>query len=83
MEAIEYEIQISMNTEEFISHVMETRKANKGQWYAVGVVVNGKQVTLKAFDTGIQRITVNQFQASGPLDCKVKDFKAFLVTQVS
>ena len=72
-----------MNTQEFVKTVNNIRLGNKGVWYQWKGEVNGKQVALKAYDTWVQRLNVDDVAHSSSMDNNVKEFKAFLQTCVS
>lgn len=71
-----------MTTSEFLKVVRTARLKHKNQWYWVQETVNGKWVTIKAFNTCIQRMVVGNVRESGPLDSTVKQMNEFIVDMV-
>ena len=67
-----------MNTQEFIKTVNALRLANKGSWYQWCGEVNNRNVSLKGYDTWVQRLKVDDVIHSGNMEVSVKEFKEFL-----
>lgn len=71
------------NTEDFIKEVNTIRLSNKDKWYTWNGMVNGYEVSLKAFNTWVQIIHVGMIKDSGPMDCTPTEFKQFLSNMVA
>ena len=71
------------NTDEFVKEINTIRMANKEKWFTWSGMVNGYEVSLKAFNTWVQVIKVGMVKESGPMDCTPKEFKKFLSDMVS
>ena len=67
-----------MTLEQFVTEVNKTRRANKDKWWVWCGVVNGEEVSIKAYNTWVQRMDVDGMASSGPMDCTVKDFNKFI-----
>lgn len=73
-----------MTKEEYLKKVNAERLANKGRWVNGTEQVNGVKVGIKAFDTWVQVMQIgergapNSIRSSGPMDCSVADYKAFI-----
>lgn len=67
---------------EFVVDVNETRKRVGKNWWQWGGVVEGKLVRMKGYGTWVQRLEHAGCVDSGPLDCSVRDFLAFLKSAV-
>ena len=74
---------IMKNTEDFIKEVNTIRLSNKDKWYSWAGMVNGYEVSLKAFNTWVQVINIGMIKESGPMDCTPKEFKQFLASMVA
>lgn len=64
-----------MNKSEFMKIANKARLANKDKW----VVLVEDGIEYKAFNTWVQIYRVDGFKYVGPTDCKVSEFKEFLV----
>jgi len=70
-----------MSIEEYIKLINDLRKKKKNQWITKRIPnVKGKIISIKFFNTWIQLLTIenNPIKYSGPMDCKVSEFNAFL-----
>lgn len=69
-----------MTANEFIEYANKMRRANKGKWYQLQGVVEGKFVSAKAYGTWVQRMKIQDtpYILDGPMDCSVQAFKKFL-----
>ena len=67
-----------MNTQEFIKTVNTLRLENKNSWYQWYGKVNNYDVSLKGYDTWVQRLKVDDTIYGGNMDVSVKEFKEFL-----
>ena len=68
-----------MTKAEFIALEDKERKQNKGKWVALIEIVDERRVGYKAFNTWVQvLLNGNGVRYSGPMDCKVSEFKKFL-----
>ena len=62
-----------------VKEINALRLANKNQWhYWQGTTTDGKDVSLKAYGTWVQILQIDGRRDSGPIDCTVGDFKAYL-----
>lgn len=64
-----------MSTEEFIKHINKIRLENKNKWYFYTGTVNNKHIQLKAYETWIQVLRINNVNFSSCMDISVKQFK--------
>lgn len=71
------------NTDEFVKEINTIRLSNKDKWFTWSGMVNGYEVSLKAFNTWVQVINVGMVKESGPMDCTPKEFKQFLSSMVA
>jgi hypothetical protein len=69
-----------MSIEEYIKLINDLRKKKKNQWVTKRIPnVMGKIIYIKFFNTWIQILIINnEIKYSGPMDCKVSEFNAFL-----
>ena len=68
-----------MTKEEFITKANQLRKDSCNGWYNLNETVDTiGQVRVKAHGTWVQVLDCNGIKSSGPMDCSVKEFKAFL-----
>ena len=67
-----------MNTQEFIKTVNTLRLENKGSWYQWCGEVNNHNVSLKGYNTWVQRLKVDDTIYGGNMEVSVKEFKEFL-----
>jgi hypothetical protein len=69
-----------MSIEEYIKLINDLRKKKKNQWIIKRIPnVEGKIIHIKFFNTWIQILTINnEIKHSGPMNCKVSEFNAFL-----
>lgn len=72
-----------MNTQDFVKEINTLRLANKGKWYTWQGIVNGKDVSLKGYNTWLQILRVNGLQCGNCADRSVKDFKSDLIEAVN
>ena len=68
---------------EFIKLVNDTRKANKDKWFSIVEVVNDKGVSIKCFNTWVQRISIMGDYDSNCMNQSVKQFNEFLTLALS
>jgi hypothetical protein len=64
----------SITAEEFVHLINTTRKGNKDHWYAFVGCVAGKQVSVKGYNTWLQRYVVDGLQQNTVGDISVKEF---------
>jgi len=70
-----------MSINEYIKLINDLRKKKKNQWIIKRIPnVEGKIISIKFFNTWIQVLTIEErkIRHSGPMDCKVSEFNAFL-----
>lgn len=70
-----------MSINEYIKLINDLRKKKKNQWVTKRIPnVEGKIISIKFFNTWIQKLTIEErkIKHSGPMDCKVSEFNAFL-----
>ena len=67
-----------MGAKEFIKTVNATRLENKGKWYQLQGEVNGKLISIKGYDTWVQRLSVDGVYYANVMGMSVKEFKEFL-----
>lgn len=72
-----------MNTQDFVKEINSLRLANKGKWYTWQGVVNGKDVSLKGYNTWLQILRVNGLQCGNCADRSIKAFKSDLSEAVA
>jgi len=68
----------NLNLRQFVHDVNLVRRQNKNKWWTWRGVVNGESVTIKAYNTWVQRMDVDGMASSGPHECCVEDFKKFI-----
>ena len=73
---------MTMNTQEFIKTVNALRLESKGSWYQWCGEVNNHNVSLKGYDTWVQRLNVDGVTHGGNMEVSVKEFKEFLSVSV-
>jgi glucan phosphorylase len=78
MEILSYSDQ-NLDAPSFQTLINKTRKANKDRWYAFVGNVEGKQVSLKGFNTWLQRYTVDGLHQPNTMDISVKQFNDVLI----
>ena len=66
------------NHKVLISHINKTRLSNKNQWYYMQFYYKGLNVTIKGFDTWLQRLVIDGVDHSNCMDQKVRDFIAHI-----
>jgi hypothetical protein len=64
-----------ITSDEFYRLIDDTRKANKGKWYAFGGYVDGKKVVVKAYNTRLQLYLVDGVRYAGPMDISIKEYR--------
>ena len=64
-----------MKTIDFTKHINKLRLNNKSSWYSYSGIVDGKNVSLKAYGTWLQIYKVNGVDYSNCMDVSVKKFK--------
>ena len=67
-----------MKIEQFVKDINGLRKKLKNQWYYWQGIVDGKNVSLKGFNTWIQRIQIDNIKAGSPMKQSVRQFNAYL-----
>ena len=67
-----------MTKQEFITLVNTKRKEKKNSWLFLGVIVDNKHVTYKAFGTWIQVLNIGDIRNSSAMDLNVKGYLSFL-----
>lgn len=72
-----------MNTQDFIKQVNALRLANKGNWYTWQGIVNGKNISLKGYNTWLQLFYVDGLQYGNCADKSIKEFKSDLFNAVN
>ena len=72
-----------MKTEEFAKIINKLRINNKNNWYAWKGNVNGHQVSLKGYNTWLQRFKVNEVEQCLPMEMSIITFKTELTNAVS
>ena len=73
----------TMKTEEFTKIINKLRINNKNNWYAWKGKVNGHQVSLKGYNTWLQRFKVNEVEQCLPMEMSIITFKTELTNAVS
>ncbi len=67
-----------MTKQEFVTLVNTKRKEIKNSWVFLGVIVDNKHVTYKAFDTWIQVLNIGDIRNGSAMDLNVKGYLSFL-----
>lgn len=67
-----------MKTENAIKIINKTRKENKNKWYFMQLTVNGMDISLKGYNTWIQKLIIGNMENSSGMDIKVSEFNEFL-----
>jgi len=68
----------NLNLKQFVHDVNLVRRNNKNSWWTWRGVVNGESVTIKAYNTWVQRMDVDGMVSSGPHECSVGEFSKFV-----
>ena len=76
------ENEYNLTTTQFVHDANLVRRDNKDKWWAWRGYVNGQCVTIKAYNTWVQRMEVDGMVSSGPQDTCVSDFKSFIRSRV-
>lgn len=73
-----------MTTASYLEMVNALRKANKNKWVQIpSIIVDGKMIAIKFYNTWVQILRIDGIICSGPMDCKVREFNAFLTQALS
>ena len=67
-----------MTKQEFITLVNTKRKESKNAWIFLGVIVDNKHITYKAFGTWVQVLNVGDIRHGSVMGLNVKDYLSFL-----
>jgi hypothetical protein len=71
-----------MTIQDFIETINSIRKANKNNWYQWSGTVEGREVAIKGFNTGLQIYRVDGVKMNTTCDISVKQFKSDLLKGV-
>jgi len=74
MNILDYRNQ-NINSESFFKLINDARKSNKNQWYGFVGVVEGREVSIKGYNTWLQVYKVNGIDHSSCMDITVSRFK--------
>lgn len=72
-----------LTTQEFVREVNNERLQNKNRWITWFGKVNGKEVSLKAYNNWVQVILVDGVKKTGNMYSNVSEFKQFLKEAVA
>jgi len=67
-----------MNTQKAIYTINKKRLNNKNKWYVLQLNVNGVDISLKGYNTWIQRLEIGNLNYSSGMGISVSEFKNFL-----
>ena len=73
MNILDYRNQ-NINSESFFKLINDARKSNKNQWYGFVGAVEGKEVSLKGYNTWLQVYRVDGLNQPTISDISVKKF---------
>lgn len=71
---------ISIDIPTFIANLKTLRLSSKNQWYFFVGKVNGKQVSVKGYNTWLQHFIINGIRCDNPMDQSVKDMNKHIDT---
>ena len=70
---------IASDVTKAVAELNSARLKASGGWWSADVWIGKGLYQFKCYGTWVQRAIVGEIKDGGPMDCSVRDFKAYLV----
>jgi len=75
-----YKVNFDIGTDQLIKEINKTRRKEKDRWFLFQIFMGDKDITMKIYNTWIQRTYPTALGLENTMDMKVKDFSLHLAS---